>query len=483
MQLCDAVRVPEVIIAKEIENIRGHWFYTNRAFNYGADAITPSTFAACRSTFRLDRSLKRLHLQGNYSDYKHLDFNNFTQLEELQFECKFTASEYPTTDEFVQISEELVINLPNLKVLDCDVTEPDHFLISHFDFQLVLVTPKLEKLKLARCVSISLTHPDTIQHLEVGDYVGTIGDIAHLLTNVQYLKVDHLQDVDGSDSGDYLMQYPKLHTLVVNTYDCVTNYIMDHLRQLVELKRQLKRTDVRIYFQLIELVDVAQIDEWESTRSIFEILMNNYSSLRDCVATGPYVVNYNELMKLVDGSLPNDFFQKFRNLRYVHVERKVSSQEDFLQFLKRLEYLKVLYVWDDIFDQSFFDGLHEISGLTVLRLESTSSSIVSYDFLLELKLLAEFRTYHHAPELFDLSLALFKKLKYFEKIEFASGRELIMIRKRFNSNENQYWLGRYERETWPDGGYRTGLIFDVDAVDFEHLARLVNEHKSITLVQ
>lgn len=466
MMLCDAVQVPEIIITNEIENIKGHWFHTNRTFNYREVAIKLSTFTAYRSTFRLEKFLKRLHFQGDHLDYKQLNLNNLTQLEELKLDFIIPDG----TDELsAEVSD---INLPNLRILDIAGIDPTLF---DFDLKIVLITPKLEKLKYDFFTSMSLAHPDTIDHLEVrDDDDDVLSEIGHSLTNVQYLKFD--QNIPWND--DILLKFPKLKTLMCNLFDSDDYEAgLYKLGDLVEQKSILNRPEVRIFYQSVELVNGDKINDFESAKSILAFQMNNYNTLCDSISYDDnHLLHYNELMELVKGNLPDDFFHKYRHIPSIFVSEEVS-QEHCLQFLIRLEYLQNLHIRNESLEQSFYDGLCEINQLTELHVENTSSLIISYDFLFKLKLLEEFVTNCDLSELLDLTLALFIHLKNFKKINFFCHDALITI-----CNNVPYSNGYRLTRQVHQGTWRYPL-FEIRNIDFVHLSHLVNQLKNDRMVE
>lgn len=472
MLWCVEVKVPEIIITNKIEDIKDSWFYTNRSFNY-RDAIKMSTFTAYRSAFRLDKCLKRLHFQSDYSDFKRLNLNNLTQLEELKIHLRISDEEiYDVT------LDESLINLPNLKILDIADYDKIQFVES---MSLVLTLPKLKALKNDCFDWITLSHPDTITHIEVSDYDEAFGagNNANSLTNVEYLKID--QNIRWGD--EILLENPKLKTLLCNQFD--SDYYDDSLellREFIEQKRTSKRSELQIFFQSVELVDVHKIDECPSPQSILAFQMSNYDYLCDNISYGERdSLDYNELMTLVEGSLPDDFFEKFRNIPSVFVSSGAVNQEHLLKFLQKLKFLKTLCLRNTFLDQNFYDGLYEVGQLTDL-IFSKSTLIVSFDFLFKLKLLETMSIYQESPELLDASLALFNELKYFREVEFFYGQQVVEINKSdYELDSNR--LYSFRRCKLTHQGSLRQTLFAKERIDFDELSHLVNEHKNGRMAQ
>lgn len=450
MRLCDVSRLPELIISDKIDYTKKRSFYSNRAFSYGEDAITLRAFTKYRTKFEFEKFLKRLHFRGDYfNNYLHV--NDFTQLEEL------TINFHPDSFGFDSGSKHYYINLPNLKILDISGCDTVHF---HIKLTYVLNTPKLEKLKCCCFSSVSLADAENIDHFEAF-YDSRQLSLTQSLRNVQYFKIEY----NMLSNDDALLDFPKLTTLVCNEFSTYRIYnALSMARHYVNGKQFLtNRPEVRIYYQSVEVVDSIKIDESNSANSILEFQMNNYDALCDNVSCGGRPLDYNELMGLVKGNLPDDFFIKFRDFRTVEVSGEVN-QEHLLQFLKRMEYFVKLQLNAAILDQSFFDGLQEMSQLTEVHMRNSLTLRVNYDFLLTLKHLEIFRTDRDSLEFFDLSLALFKQLKYFREIEFVYGNDRISVCREFS---NRYSLRRFvlaDQYSYVD---KTGFNFEQLRDEFE----------------
>jgi len=319
-----------------------------------------------------------------------------------------------------------------------------------------LTLPKLEILKCYEYDSIHLADPTTIKHIELVNY--TID--ANVLKNIEYLKFE-----SGCTYENLLSVHPKLRTLVWNTY---YDTEINALYHLVEQKRILKRPELKIYFQSVELIDRKKIEEYEMAASKLAFQINNFNLLCDNFSFEIYdALDYTLLMELANGTLPDNFFKKFFNIRKIKVSGKVKNQEHLVWFLKSFEYLSNLELDDTFLDQNFYDSLHEIGQLRELCVENCSTSIINYDFLLKLKFLEVFRTNHDCPGLLDLASELYKGLRYFRGTYFYVDKEFIIIHKYKNYN---YFCRCTERgET----------IFSKYERCFDQLLFLINEYKNM----
>lgn len=448
MICCDEIKITELIVSNKIEDINDYWFHSNKRFNYKDAAIDMRSFTAYRSRFRLNKFLLRLHFKGSYADYDRLNLNDLTELEQLKIDLDIPSD----------ITQKVVgIDLPNLKILEIGhhhySPDPRHF---------NLMTPKLEMLKCYDMESINFYYRNTINHLEVVFY----NRVALTLNNIEHLNVKW-----GLLPNQHILSaYPKLTTIICNKFDYNSeDDVEDSMNTLCHFVEQKhKRPELKTYFQSVELVDCDKIEEYESAASILSFQINNYNSLCDNIAFDSEV-DYNELMRLVNGTLPDDFYQKYFNIPSVSVEGKIKSKEHLVQFLKKLDYLKLLRLEETRLDQTFYDGLNVITRLTELYIIEKGRSNINYDFLLKLEILETFSTDRDSPEFFNLTLALFRQLKYFRWICFYFGNEFISVDK----NENLYEFSRYKDTS---SGIRKKL-FEKRRMGLDQLIRLIDAYK------
>lgn len=429
LSLCASVKISELHISDTIENIKYYWFLTRKQCNH-KDAIDVPRFTVCKSIFRLNECLKRLHLSCCTSDSDLLNLNHLTQLEELRLDVK-----HPGIDTVIHLS------LPNLNVLEiCTQVSPCYY----------LTTPKLKMFKCVFLFNIRFADYSTIDHLEVNGFTEDV----RLLKNVQFLKAGHLLHRDVC--LDILSVFPKLTTLVCEgSYSEHYSAEIAGLRQLVEQK--LKKSGLKIYLESVELIDNVKVDEYESGKSNLVFQISNYNSLSEHSRV-QNKIDYNELMRLVGGVLPDDFYNKFFNIEEVVILDEVDSVNHMWRFLKRLDYLSKLCVDSTVLDQSFYDGLYELGQLTMLEVTNSPLSIVNYDFLFNLKRLRQFYT-NDDLDLFDLALQLFRNTKHFRRITFDFKGACVTL-----STCN------YERD-------RYSLNRSNSMLNFDQLVRKINAYK------
>lgn len=447
-------------------------------------------FNAVRSKFQLDKFVKRLRFQGNYADYTQLELNRFTQLEELRIDVAFTRPVDVTFTRPVDVTEhQIAIALPNLRILDAEDYNHQIGGIGAFR-KFVLATPQLVALRCCTIASFSFSHADTIKHLQMYWFCDEPDELpmTYAMTNVR--RLTFTDNVPCDYIYGMLLAQPKLQTVVGNvgsmsSTDWETAW--ERVNFWLKEKCHSRRPALRVYFQSVEMVasevtDTINYDKCKRPKSILEFQMNNYHLLNEFVfwkASRP--LDYNELMGLIKGrSLPVDFFRKYRNVAVVQVSGGGGddvNQEHLLQFLKRLHCFKELRLdGTTTLDQSFFDGLCELTELTGLYMRNSSTLIVRHDFLRKMKNLLVFESDHDAPEFCDLSLALFTELAYFRHMEFVCRNELIQVQHcvdgyAFRRNEfRQGWIEHFGN-----------ALHGEDRLRFEQLTRLVQACKNGTL--
>lgn len=391
--------MPDLIISKRVRNVKDIWFYTNNTFNH-LDAIDVRTFNKFRSVFRLDK-IRRLHFQGSCSEFIHLNVNEFTHLEQLKIFVKYGRTYH------------VHIDLPKLKIMEIDAPW-NRFYIS---------SPKLEILKCMTFDCINLTHPNAINYLEETTHSASI----RMLENVQFYQV-YCDDLNDTIRSKVLVIFPKLKTLVYSRLRFPHRVTFDDLRSLAYERSQLKRTDLKIYFESVEVDSIREFNQLEDITSSLAFQIDNYKSLGEKVNLYSGI-NYNELMSLVGGQIPQDLYRKYSGIHRISVTDTVESQVHLYQFLKSFDYLTELNLEFDSLDQYFCDRLYELTQLTKVTVTNRSKSIYNYDFLLKLKLLETFSTTSDSPLLFDLALELFRISRDFQYMRFHFHTKRIEIEK------------------------------------------------------
>lgn len=421
----------------------------NEQFNH-EDAIDMATYIAFRSTFRLDKFVRRLVVNGTCSDCLQLNFSNMVRLEQLKIELENAD---------VDTTIELDINASNLTMLEINYG---------FSIDLRKLCITAPNLKMLKCVDLDrtqFTHPNTIHHLKMkfyGDQAHMNRSVDNLLKNVQHLEVQHGFCSEQSHRN-VLSVFPKLTTLACN-FSC-EDFELTSIQNLRYIFKQ-KRPELKIFLQSVELVGITQIDECESSESDFAFQMNNFKVLCHNVAVEE--INYNYLMKLVDGKLPDDFCKKFYQLECLRVVGEVKSQEYLLGFIRSFDYLRTLVILRNTsLGQRFFDNL--LNSLTHLEVGEISDSVTNFDFLFKLDFLEKLLIDRESPDFFDLALDLFKRLNFLTLMRFMFKKNsVVIVRKPISKQYDVRYVN--EIRSAFSVGYRD--ILHKKQINFDQMVRL-----------
>lgn len=177
-------------------------------------------------------------------------------------------------------------------------------------------------------------------------------------------------------------------------------------------------------------------------------------------------------MILVNDTLPNDFYKKDFNIRSVSASENVDSQEDYVEFLKRLECLNRLWLENVSFDR-FYDRLPELDQLTVSSVTKNLTPITNYDFLFKLNGLKHFTTDRDSPEFYNLIFALFGHLKRLATVSFDFDEDIFTITS--SPGNKKYGFSRETRDTKNE---KAETIFERHEMDADDLVRFLKAYKS-----
>lgn len=435
MNICDDIIPPELIISNKVKNVNSYWFYTNKQFN-GDDVINFSTFLAYRSSSELNKSLKRLYFKGDYADFERLKVNDFAQLEQLTLQIELNDS----VDDVKQVH----INLPNLRILE--ISRRGKGL--HFNFESV---SRLQKLKCLDVTAISLPDRNVINHLEQN--LDCKNETIWPLKYVQYWKVNTVPPFEET-----IAAYPALTTLVCSErYYIRESSAMHNLFRFVSHK--LEKPELKICFQSVYLNDQRKLEEYVGAGSILAFQIKNYDSLCGDTST---TIDYNELMKLCNGTLPDDFHQKFNKINSVFILKDVAKSFHFVEFLRSLSYVMSLDLNLTSFSQFFFDQLPEVCQIERLFISKCKLKITDWNFLLKMKQLRSFLIDQGSVDKCDMVMPMFKQLKRLRRVEFVIDGVKTIFSKRDNLA----------------GFKRTGIaVREHFVVDFDQLERIITAYK------
>lgn len=437
MKICDDV-MPPMIVSHDTEYVKDPWFYTNKKFN-NDDAIDLSTFLAYRSSSELNKSLKCLYFKGIYADFEQLNLNDFVELEQLTL--KIDLNGYADDSKLVHI------NLPNLRILEV--------FRSGIGLHFNLKAPRLEKLKCLDFTAISVPDTNVVNHLEQNFEPLNDEESIWPMKNVQCWKVNCIPPF-----LETVLAFPALTTLFCSEprYMERPEYLTtDILSDFVHHKAN--RPEFKVCFQSVDLIDHQKIEDYKAAGNILAFQIKNYDLL--CGDT-PTSIEYNELIRLCNGTLPDDFHQKFKKINSVKVAGEVANYNNFVAFLRNLNCVTSLSLEQTSFNQTFYEQLPEFCQLHALFINNCTFEITDWNFLLQMKLLRRFATDHSSIGKVDVVARLFKQLKHFERGHFAVDR--VTLSKRPDK------LVRFMR--------KTSDLLELFNVDVNHLECVIAAYKS-----
>lgn len=469
----------EVISLVKIERLsvdadldpKERWYHSKRPGSE-SQLCHPNLFVAHhkKSTFSNLKYL-RLHCRlwnGKLKDFDFNDLNTFKHLVHLEL--------------FYYPDNKLYLNLPNLLVLYLDW--PTSQCNLEIDCENLSVFHNREN---ADNDSLLVHHPNTIRVLDTGK-PGT-----HLaqFKNVECLRYRHF-DRRSFDSSILL----NLKNLKVIHYDFDLQYfnsdffdvnedtfedILQELRSFMQKKRTLGRSDLTVYFSGLRLAreDLSDInfalDAHDRLNFIVNerLYMRNYDRVRNEMG---FIrkVNYNQLLRSIQ-ILPGDYFSRFFNLDEVTATCPLNEQH-FLQFLKNIERLKFLRLYDPDLSQGFFESLPEFCSLAQIELLREADDIRDNEIELNFDFIRKFNKMNFIRIDYNLSrtsmrtfIASFRNLRRVFANEWPfkfRGRRLVVKRNGRCYDEHKlvqsYDLIYTENEAVPGVTLLKG--FDLDAV-------------------
>ena len=121
---------------------------------------------------------------------------------------------------------------------------------------------------------------------------------------------------------------------------------------------------------------------------------------------------------------------------------------------------------NSLFDQAFFDNLPLCicPNLICIEINDDARLSISYNFILNFKLLQHFKTNQQFESAFDLVIKSFARLEDFYLFNFRLDNHLIVIRKHW-ANYSLYDLVFYDF----DQGLISDPTFTKEAIDFSEL--------------
>ena len=395
-----------------------NWYQTNKRLKL-EDSIRLRTLASVRSPSRLLQELEYLCIFLDFFLDSDLDFvkvvNSFKRLIHLEFGWLLLRPE--------ELVDQKQLTLPQLRVL-CTRN-------SIFRNQLILDTPKLQTVKSRQIEKLNFKYPATIKQL---DAVHLDAIVAAKFKN---LEVFRFVSIRPPLIGDILAGRRRLKELNFEL-NCRKEKAVDEYNEfksfLIRTVRQASPesgVELKIYFNEVLLADTNQLEDFNFVKNQFNFQMKNYRLLRGPITEVTHA-NYNQLIGW-HRDLSNDFFLKFPSIQTVKATDEVNPDR-FLWFLKNVRLLSNLQLIDTSLSQAFLENLpNVIQRLLRLQIsESRASSLINFNFILQIKGLGLFRTNLPFKRPLDLAAKMFEKFGGFHQFEFnADGDERIAIRRDF----------------------------------------------------
>lgn len=254
--ICEIVRVRELLIYDQIDESHEtpkFWFQSDKAINV-EDAIRFDTFAGEFDPFHSDK----LRLQMNL---KRLQFG---------YDCEYLNFDFRLLDLFVALVQ-LEIRRPILGCQKLCCPNLRTLLVSSIDswiyFGLHVACPKLEALRAEDLQIVHVELKQSIRHLEI--YYEEFEELAGF-KSLECLVIDYpLLELFGDEEALHLdlSNFASLKELKIRVGPCSFNESYQQfswvLKSILKQKDTLKRSDLKIYLDDIELT-ADDIDRFSS---------------------------------------------------------------------------------------------------------------------------------------------------------------------------------------------------------------------------
>ena len=367
---------------------------------------------------RID-SFLATHVPTLLSDLKHL------RIYDVYFPNRDHLKAFVRTLRSFSQLEKLDINKMTLKT---DLIPPSTKLILpmlisiHFEdvkniSRLTLDSPRLRSLKLWASLKLKLVHYESVERLLFWDSKQV--EVVKL-KNLKKLEID-LRKADLQIDSTLLSSLEQLKELYLIEPKGCSN--VSQVLQLLELKRQYGRTDLKIYrFGCLlngpEDLLVTRFQDFDD-ENLLGHLAKNSARLADEI---PFfkALDYKKIQSIAPGSAV-DLLKRFTDLREITVSRPVQDVQRFLDLLKNLNNISDLKFSCDQ-PQDLFDRLPEHSVVQKLFIHCNPSNL---RFLLRLKHL----TVLHVHRLMDVEFVrkISEELTHLSKLRFGFLRRKVKI--------------------------------------------------------
>lgn len=299
----------------------------------------------------------------------------------------------------------------SLKFLVLNISRIKEYLSSAFEID----TPMVTKLALSPIFEeyLQYTHPLSVTHLSLYKYSAKVS----IFKNLEYLYVKNFFSLK---EDNLLRTFTKLNMLRLNeiwkycplTYSFSSSLRTDTLnllkamkcqfiKQLLQQKLILKRNDLQIISDGIELSNDKDVEDYSEMNFFFDdsyflgnfndFIVKNYAKLSRL----PYIdwLYYDSKIETLYKSSAEIFFTKIQDIIIIRTDNKIEDEELFLKFIGDCALLDILCIENSSqLGQSFFDRLPEVSSLHTLRIYDDADKKLNYTFLYRISNLRYFFT-------------------------------------------------------------------------------------------
>lgn len=240
--------------------------------------------------------------------------------------------------------------------------------------------------------SIQITHPTSIRHLEIHDYISK--ELLFQMSNVQVVHSNYIINLRMEVMNVLIKSLPKLRSLhceigCSNGTDRAP--LLGEIAKLSVVVDYIMREKVpkfKLYARGVRIREGEKFDDYKFNADLLT-LHHGYSGQLASRFPQMTALMYPDLIDLYGDRLPIAFFDLYPNLRTVYVYEKID-QSAFLTFLSHCHKLTGLTLIETKLNQAFYQELSQwpISELEIIENEKN----IRFDFLSKMRSLHLLKT-------------------------------------------------------------------------------------------
>ena len=419
-------KIEELSFYDSIWRIKDIWLFIMKPI-YPINSINISKLSIFFNSSSLNLgNLKRLSITSIKDDDNfNLDLlNRFINLEhlELDFESKWSKNNK--------------LKLPNLRIL---------MLNFNIRLKISIDAPNLNALQIEFEIKNDYNPFDSIQFLNSSiKHLMVFGNLnLSKLINLSFLKSIqtlecYIEQLNQINIFEILKKLKSVDILLRKNED-YRDIDLNILANMIKQRNKLRRSDVKIWFENIQLSNEKELRELDFKRANrLSLQMKHYHKLADKVGEMD-LIDYTELMRLTNSNLPIDFFKKY-NVQEIVASDKIEDQNSFITFLLNCIYLKRLCLINSSLSQSFYDRLPSSTSLIALKLKEDEHTGLDFKFINKIQYLNKFYTNQKLS--LDIILNL-NKFKFIDAFVFKFKNQMFFIER---SNKDAYDMHHFNDE-------------------------------------